>query len=191
MVEFGNGEGFAFLLTEALAGTNAAEAPMHRRLRITERIALELRQLHSLDPEDCPFDRTLDRVLPLAAERAVAGQVDESSFDPERIGRTAIDFVANFAVRHAIISIAAVDAATGLMDYHLAEAEFARMVLRCGQQRTVVTDHSKFTRSALVKVCDFDEFDLLVTDARPPSAIIERLEASSTALEVAATGPAP
>ncbi len=106
-------------------------------------------------------------------------------------GRTAIDFVANFAVRHAIISIAAVDAATGLMDYHLAEAEFARMVLRCGQQRTVVTDHSKFTRSALVKVCDFDEFDLLVTDARPPSAIIERLEASSTALEVAATDPAP
>jgi DeoR family glycerol-3-phosphate regulon repressor len=106
-------------------------------------------------------------------------------------GRTAIDFVANFSVRHAIISIAAVDAATGLMDYHLAEAEFARTVLSCGQQRMVITDHSKFTRGALVKVCDFDEFDLLVTDAMPPAPIIERLEAASTALEVAAAAPAP
>lgn len=106
-------------------------------------------------------------------------------------GRTAIDFVANFSVRHAIISIAAIDAATGLMDYHLAEAEFARTVLGCGQQRMVITDHSKFTRSALVKVCDFDEFDLLVTDAMPPAAIAERMEAASTALKVASAAASP
>lgn len=95
-------------------------------------------------------------------------------------GRTAIEFVSNFSVHHAIISIAAVDAVTGLMDHQLAEAEFARTVLSCGQQRTVVTDHTKFTRSALVKVCGFDGFDLLITDKKPPTAVSERMRAGSS-----------
>ncbi|WP_075996929.1 DeoR/GlpR family DNA-binding transcription regulator [Salaquimonas pukyongi] len=90
-------------------------------------------------------------------------------------GRSAIEFVASFTVKHAIISISAVDPATGFMDYHLAEAEFARQVLRCGQQRIVVTDSSKFSRTALVRVCGFDGLDLLVCDEAPPEAIQRRL----------------
>ncbi len=103
-------------------------------------------------------------------------------------GRTAIEFVSNFSVRHAIISIAAVDAASGLMDHQLAEAEFARTVLGCGHQRTVVTDHTKFSRSALVKVCGFDEFDLLITDRTPPDAVLDRIRSGSASCEVAAQG---
>lgn len=100
-------------------------------------------------------------------------------------GRSAIEFVSHFAVRFAIISIAAVDAATGLMDHHLAEAEFARTVLKCGRRRLVITDHTKFTRTALVKVCDFNDFDLIVTDAPPPPEIVEQLNAGSASFEVA------
>ena len=44
-------------------------------------------------------------------------------------GVSAIEFVSRFTVDHAVISIGAVDAAGGLMDYNLEEAEFARMVL--------------------------------------------------------------
>ena len=83
-------------------------------------------------------------------------------------GPAAIEFISHFSVRHAIISISAVDPENGLMDHQLAEAEFARKVLNCGQQRTVVTDHTKFSRSALVKVCGFEEFDLMITDKTPP-----------------------
>ncbi len=100
-------------------------------------------------------------------------------------GRSAIEFVASFSVRHSIISIGAVDAVTGLMDHHLAEAEFARTVLSCGQQRTVITDHTKFSRTALIKVCGFGEFDLLVTDTAPPEPILEQLTRSSTRCEIA------
>ncbi len=102
-------------------------------------------------------------------------------------GRTAIEFVSNFSVRHAIISIAAVDTATGLMDHQLAEAEFARTVLSCGQKRTVVTDHTKFSRSALVKVCGFDGFDLLITDKEPPPAAAEQMRAGSAKYCTAST----
>lgn len=95
-------------------------------------------------------------------------------------GRSAIDFVKNFSVRYSIISIAAVSAETGLMDHQLAEAEFARTVLGCGQKRIVITDHTKFTRTALVKVCDFNEFDLLVTDHTPPPGILGALDDAAT-----------
>ena len=79
-------------------------------------------------------------------------------------GVSAIEFVGRFSVTHAVISTGAVDAARGVMDYDLEEAEFARMVLARGARTLVVTDHSKFGRQGLVQVCGFDGFDELVTD---------------------------
>lgn len=101
-------------------------------------------------------------------------------------GRTAIDFVARFRVRHAIISIGAIDARMGPMDYLLEEAEFARTVLSCGDNRVVATDHSKFDRTALVRVCGFADFDLLVSDRAPPPAIAEAIGAAGSRWEIAA-----
>lgn len=100
-------------------------------------------------------------------------------------GRSAIDFAASFKVRHAIISISAIDAAAGPMDYLLAEAEFARTVLSCGERRIIITDHTKFDRPALVRVCDFSQFDVLVTDRQPPPDLTARLAAAGVAIEVA------
>lgn len=99
-------------------------------------------------------------------------------------GPSAIAFISNFTVRFAIISIAAISAEHGMMDYQLAEAEFARMVLSRGQQSIVISDHTKFSRTALVKVCDFGEFDTLITDKRPPEAVAAVLEGSSTLCEI-------
>lgn len=97
-------------------------------------------------------------------------------------GPSAIDFVSGFSVKFAIISISAVDPESGFMDHHLSEAEFARQVLRCGQRRIVATDSSKFSRTALVRVCGFDGIDLLVSDAEPPPAIRRKLETAGAEL---------
>lgn len=100
-------------------------------------------------------------------------------------GRTAVEFISRFRVRHAVISIGAIDPRIGPMDYLLEEAEFARMVLQCGERRIIATDHSKLGRSALVKVCDFKDFDVLVTDRAPPPALAEALAAGGASCEVA------
>ena len=100
-------------------------------------------------------------------------------------GRTAIDFIARFRVRHAIISIGAVDGALGPMDYLLEEAEFARMALQCGERRIIATDHTKFGRAALVKVCGFGDFDLLVSDRPPPAEIADAIDAAGATWEAA------
>ncbi len=92
-------------------------------------------------------------------------------------GRSAIDFISHFKVRHAVISIGALDAATGPMDYSLEEAEFARRVLTRGEKRIVVTDASKFGRTALVKVCGFADFDTLIADRPAPDDLAAALSA--------------
>lgn len=102
-------------------------------------------------------------------------------------GRTAIDFVARFKVKFSIISIGGIGAASGPMDFDLDEAEFASMVLSCGEQAIIVSDHSKFGRQGLIKVCDYDAVDLLITDAAPPADISGTLADAGVEVEIAAT----
>lgn len=100
-------------------------------------------------------------------------------------GISAIEFVSRFSVDHAVISIGAVDAAAGLTDYELEEAEFARMVLSRGQRSLVVTDHTKFGRQGLVRVCGFDGFSELATDQPPPADIAAALSQAGARLAIA------
>jgi DeoR family glycerol-3-phosphate regulon repressor len=100
-------------------------------------------------------------------------------------GVSAIEFVGRFSVTHAVISVGAVDAANGIMDYDLEEAEFARMVLSRGARAIAVTDHSKFGRHGLVKVCDFSGLGELVTDRAPPAEIAARLAEAGVTLTIA------
>ncbi|MGB7270427.1 MAG: DeoR/GlpR family DNA-binding transcription regulator [Albidovulum sp.] len=99
-------------------------------------------------------------------------------------GPSALEFIARFFVAHSVISAGAVDA-SGVMDFDLDEAEFARAVLSRGERRVVVTDHSKFGRRGLISVCGFDGVTDLITDAAPSSAISEALQAAGTKLTVA------
>ena len=99
-------------------------------------------------------------------------------------GVSAIEFISRFSVDHAIISVGAVDA-EGLMDYDLEESEFARTVLACGSRRLVVTDHSKFGRRGLVRICAMEGVTGLVTDRAPPADIAEALAAAGARLDVA------
>lgn len=98
-------------------------------------------------------------------------------------GKSALDFVAQFTVEHAVISAGAVDA-SGIMDFDLDEAEFARMVLSRGNRRIVVTDASKFGRRGLISVCPFGDVTHLFTNAAPADDIGSALTAAGSDLTV-------
>jgi len=103
-------------------------------------------------------------------------------------GVTAIEFISRFNVDHAVISAGAVDAATGIWDHDLAEAEFARVLLGRGQRSIVVTDHTKFGRRGLVRVCGFDAVSELATDRPPPPDLAAALAAAGTRVIVTEAG---
>jgi DeoR family transcriptional regulator, glycerol-3-phosphate regulon repressor len=96
-------------------------------------------------------------------------------------GTSAMEFVAGFRTRLAILSAGAVDE-TGLTDYDLEEAELARLMVTCADTVAVVTDHSKFGRPGLIRVTGFDAIDTLVTDTPPPRAIATALATAGTTL---------
>ncbi len=104
-------------------------------------------------------------------------------------GAAAIEFVARFAVRHAVVSAGAADEG-GVMDFALDEAEFARVVLSRGERRVVVTDATKFGRRGLVAVAGWDAVDEVVTDRAPEAGVARALCAAGARLTLARGGEA-
>jgi DeoR family glycerol-3-phosphate regulon repressor len=90
-------------------------------------------------------------------------------------GSAAIDFVRQFHVNYAILSIGGITDAGSFMDYHLEEAEFSRAVVQQANKSIVVADHSKFGNPNFIKVCDFDAIDMVVVDRLPPENILQEL----------------
>jgi DeoR family glycerol-3-phosphate regulon repressor len=88
-------------------------------------------------------------------------------------GPVAIDFVRQFHVNYAILSIGGVTETGAFMDYHLEEAEFSRAVIAQAKKTIVVADYSKFGNSNFIKVCDFDQIDMVVVDRTPPQSILD------------------
>jgi DeoR family transcriptional regulator, glycerol-3-phosphate regulon repressor len=88
--------------------------------------------------------------------------------DAAAFGPSTLDFLGQFDVDAAILTVGAIHAENGLMDFHLCHAEFSRAVMARAQKTIVVADSSKFGRRGLVRVSGFDAIDILVTNARPP-----------------------
>jgi DeoR family transcriptional regulator, glycerol-3-phosphate regulon repressor len=100
-------------------------------------------------------------------------------------GPSAIEFITRFNVKHTFISIGAIDRKLGPMDAVLAEAQFANRALNCANNRVLLTDASKFGRTALVKVCDFSDLSHLVTDFVPDHDMMAVLSQASVSVTVA------
>ncbi|MCF8468794.1 MAG: DeoR/GlpR family DNA-binding transcription regulator [Sneathiella sp.] len=95
--------------------------------------------------------------------------------DSAAYGPTAVSFARQFATERAILSVAAISAEQGFLDYDLGEAEFKRAIIPQAASIIIVADHTKFNRPGVVRFCDFDAVDLLLTDQLPPQSIIDKI----------------
>jgi len=95
--------------------------------------------------------------------------------DQTLIGTDAIRFAAQFTPSMCFISVAAVNAEHGCMDFDLFESDFKRVVMPLAETVILLTDSSKFHKSGLIKVCDLSAFDMMVTDDDPPKDIADQM----------------
>ena len=82
----------AFLLMTAVPGVNITHfnhKPNSQKETAVHALATGLHQLHSLPLNDCPFDHRLNVQIEKAQQHMLAGLVDETDFDEERLGQKA------------------------------------------------------------------------------------------------------
>lgn len=116
------------------------------------------------------------RVLAMAEGASVFLAGGEMRGDDGAVfGPQATAFVGQFFARWAILSIGAIDAEHGLMDYHAREAEFSQALIARADRVVVVADSSKFRRRAFARVCGLERIDMVITDAPPGAEAAARL----------------
>ena len=102
------------------------------------------------------------------------------------VGRMAADVIGQFKADIAVIGTSAIDEDGTLLDYDIREVQVSRAIIENAHRVVLVTDSSKFSRRAPVRIGRLDEIDVLVTD-RLPSPEIAAL-CASLKIEVIQTG---
>jgi len=104
------------------------------------------------------------------------------------LGPLAVATMRNIRVRRAILGAGGI-VAEGLYNSNLLLVEAERQMMACGQEVTIVADHSKFGRLSLAFLCGLDEVDDLVVD--PGIGDLDRamLEAAGVTVHLAELEP--
>lgn len=71
--------------------------------------------------------------------------------------------------------IANIDLEGSLLDYDYHEVQVIRSIIGSSRETFLVTDHSKFTRRAMVRFVAISDINCVVTDDLPPKSILDIL----------------
>jgi DeoR family glycerol-3-phosphate regulon repressor len=89
------------------------------------------------------------------------------------VGASTVDLIRQFRVDNAVIGTSAVDGDGTLLDFDIREVTVSRAIIENARRVILVTDSSKFARSAPVRIATLAEIDVLVTDRLPPGPIAD------------------
>ncbi|MDL2409899.1 DeoR/GlpR family DNA-binding transcription regulator [Rhizobium calliandrae] len=75
--------------------------------------------------------------------------------------------------------------AQGIYDYSFEDTDMKRVYLRRATQKVVLCDSTKFKRISLVHIAPLQQFDMLITDAMPPTDLADALAAADVEVRIA------
>lgn len=102
----------------------------------------------------------------------------------ESLGPLALEQIAKFRVRYAIITVGAVDAYS-LMDFDLQEAEVAKAMIERADKLIVLADQTKLDKRAVFEVAPLAAVDYFVTDRSPSPQLAASLAAGNVEIVIA------
>ncbi len=91
--------------------------------------------------------------------------------DGGMVGAATVEHIRQFRTDLAIIGISAVDPDGTLLDFDVREVEVSQAIIRNARRVLLVTDGSKFSRAAPVRIAHLSDVDLLVTDRLPSPTV--------------------
>jgi DeoR/GlpR family transcriptional regulator of sugar metabolism len=101
-----------------------------------------------------------------------------SADNGQTVGAMAVAQVRSFRAHHAVLTIGALDARSGAMDYNIDEAQVAKAMIGQSEKVTILADSSKLGALASFEVCALTSIDQLVTEKAPPENLLHELEAA-------------
>ncbi|HET6438757.1 MAG TPA: DeoR/GlpR family DNA-binding transcription regulator [Anaeromyxobacter sp.] len=102
------------------------------------------------------------------------------------VGEATLDFMRQFKVDVGVIGVSSIETDGTLLDYDYREVRIAQAIMEQSREVWLVADHSKYTRSAMVRLGHFADVDRFFTDAAVPPALAQVLEAAQVQVFVAA-----
>lgn len=105
-------------------------------------------------------------------------------FDGGIIGEATVDFINQFRLDFCILGISAVESDGSMMDYDYHEVQVKRALMRNARHIILVTDHSKFSRNAIVRLGSIREIHYLFTDKPLPIEIANLLTHSDVNINI-------
>ncbi|MHA7969167.1 DeoR/GlpR family DNA-binding transcription regulator [Rhizobium sp. CAU 1783] len=109
------------------------------------------------------------RVFP-SIEVVIAGGVVRGS-DGGIVGEAAVDFIRQFKVDFAVIGVSAIDEDGALLDFDYREVKVAQAIIANARHVILVSDASKFERTAPVRIGHISQVHTFITDHCPLESI--------------------
>lgn len=111
------------------------------------------------------------RIYP-SIEVVIAGGVVRGS-DGGIVGEAAVDFIRQFKVDYAVIGASAIDHDGALLDFDFREVKVAQAIIANARHVILVSDSSKFQRTAPVRIGHLSQVHTFITDECPIVSIRE------------------
>jgi DeoR family glycerol-3-phosphate regulon repressor len=112
-----------------------------------------------------------------AIEVILAGGTVRRS-DGGLVGAQTVEHISQFRTDLAIIGTSAIDPDGTLLDFDIREVQVSQAIIRNARRVMLVTDGSKFMRSAPVRIAHLSDVDILVTDRLPSPDLAALCEAN-------------
>ena len=109
------------------------------------------------------------RVFP-KFEVAITGGIVRAS-DGGVVGEAAVDFIQQFKVDYAVIGASAIDGDGALLDFDYREVKVAQAIIANARHVILVSDSTKFERTAPVRIAHLSQVDSFITDRCTPQSI--------------------
>jgi DeoR family glycerol-3-phosphate regulon repressor len=87
------------------------------------------------------------------------------------IGEATVDFIRQFKLDYGIIGISAIDADGTLLDFDYREVRVSQAIIANSRRVFLAADHTKFQRSAMVRLGEITGIAAFFTDRPPPERI--------------------
>ena len=105
--------------------------------------------------------------------------------EKKTVGPMVISQIRSFRAHHAVLTIGAMDARSGAMDFSIEASQISRAMIEQSETVTVLMDASKYNMLASFEVCPLAAIDRLVVDETPPDELGESLEAAGVEIVLA------